>query len=120
MRRTRTAPGSDLERYGKLIGSGFQSRQSYDQQTATVASLKGAIAADQAAVETAKLNLAYSSIRAPIDGRTGQRLVDLGNLVQTSQGTTLVTITQVKPIFVNFTIRNSPTTISQEPGERSR
>ena len=94
----------DLERYGKLVGSGFQSRQSYDQQTATVASLKGAIAADQAAVETAKLNLAYSSIRAPIDGRTGQRLVDLGNLVQTSQGTTLVTITQVRPIFVNFTI----------------
>jgi multidrug efflux system membrane fusion protein len=43
-------------------------------------------------------------IRAPIDGRTGQRLIDLGNLVQTSQGTTLVTITQVKPIFVNFTI----------------
>jgi multidrug efflux system membrane fusion protein len=94
----------DLERYGKLIGSGFQSRQSYDQQKATVDSLKGAIAADQASVDTAKLNLAYSLIRAPIDGRTGQRLIDLGNLVQTSQGTTLVTITQVKPIFVNFTI----------------
>src|SRR5262252_3485117 len=94
----------DLERYGKLIGSGFQSRQSYDQQKATVDSLKGAIAADQAAIDTAKLNLAYSSIRAPIDGRTGQRLIDLGNLVQTSQSTTLVTITQVKPIFVNFTI----------------
>ncbi len=94
----------DLERYGKLIGSGFQSRQSYDQQKATVNSLKGAIAADQAAVDATKLNLAYSSIRAPIDGRTGQRLIDLGNLVQTSQGTTLVTITQVKPIFVNFAI----------------
>lgn len=94
----------DLERYGKLIGSGFQSRQSYDQQKATVNSLKGAVASDQAAVDTAKLNLAYSSIRAPIDGRTGQRLIDLGNLVQMSRGTTLVTITQVKPIFVNFTI----------------
>jgi multidrug efflux system membrane fusion protein len=94
----------DLERYGKLIGSGFQSRQSYDQQKATVDSLRAAIAADQAAVDTAKLNLAYSSIHAPIDGRTGQRLVDLGNLVQVSQGTTLVTIAQVKPIFVNFTI----------------
>ena len=94
----------DLERYGKLIGSGFQSRQSYDQQKATVDSLKGAIAADQAAIDTAKLNLAYALIRAPIDGRTGQRLIDLGNLVQASQSTTLVTITQVKPIFVNFTI----------------
>jgi multidrug efflux system membrane fusion protein len=94
----------DLERYGKLIGSGFQSRQSYDQQKATVDSLKGSIAADQAAIDTAKLNLNYALIRAPIDGRTGQRLVDLGNLVQAGQSTTLVTITQVKPIFVNFTI----------------
>jgi membrane fusion protein, multidrug efflux system len=94
----------DLERYGKLIGSGFQSRQSYDQQKATVDALKGSIAADQAQIDTAQLNLAYADIRAPIDGRTGQRLVDLGNLVQTSQGTNLVTITQIKPIFVNFTI----------------
>lgn len=93
----------DLERYGKLIGSGYQSRQSYDQQKATVDALKGSIAADQAQIDTAQLNLTYSDIRAPIDGRTGQRLVDLGNLVQTSQGTNLVTITQIKPIFVNFT-----------------
>ncbi|HZY55085.1 MAG TPA: efflux RND transporter periplasmic adaptor subunit [Reyranella sp.] len=94
----------DLDRYGKLIGSGYQSRQSYDQQKATVDGLKAAIAGDQAAIDTAKLNLVYSDIRAPIDGRTGQRLVDLGNLVQSGQGTTLVTITQIKPIFVNFTI----------------
>jgi membrane fusion protein, multidrug efflux system len=94
----------DLDRYGKLIGSGFQSRQSYDQQKAQVDSLKAAIVGDQAAIDTAKLNLVYSDIRAPIDGRTGQRLVDLGNLVQTSQNTTLVSITQIKPIFVNFTV----------------
>jgi membrane fusion protein, multidrug efflux system len=94
----------DLERYGKLLGPGFQSRQSYDQQKTTVDSLKAAIAGDQAAIDTARLNLVYSDIRAPIDGRTGQRLVDLGNLVQTAQNTTLVSITQIKPIFVNFTI----------------
>jgi multidrug efflux system membrane fusion protein len=94
----------DLERYGKLIGQGFQSRQSYDQQKTQVDSLKAAIAGDQAAIDTAKLSLAYSDIRSPIDGRTGQRLVDLGNLVQTGQNTTLVTITQIKPIFVNFTV----------------
>lgn len=94
----------DLERYGKLIGSGFQSRQSYDQQKATVDALKGSLAADQAAIDTAKLNLAYADIRSPIDGRTGQRLVDPGNLVQAGQNTSLVTITQVKPIFVNFTV----------------
>lgn len=94
----------DLDRYSKLIGSGFQSRQTYDQQKATVEALKGSIAADQAQIDTAQLNLAYADIRAPIDGRTGQRFVDLGNLVQASQGTNLVTITQIKPIFVNFTI----------------
>jgi multidrug efflux system membrane fusion protein len=99
----------DLERYSKLIGSGFQSRQSLDQQQATVDALKGSVAADQAQIDTAQLNLAYADIRAPVDGRTGQRLVDLGNLVQTAQGTTLVTITQIKPIFVNFTVPQDAT-----------
>jgi multidrug efflux system membrane fusion protein len=94
----------DLERYGKLLGPGFQSRQSYDQQKTQVDSLKAAIAGDQAAIDTAKLSLVYCDIRSPIDGRTGQRLVDLGNLVQASQGPTLVTISQIKPIFVNFTV----------------
>ncbi len=69
-------------------------------------------------IDTAQLNLAYADIRAPIDGRTGQRLVDLGNLVQTEPGNHLVTITQIKPIFVNFTIpqlrQPQP---AQEPGE---
>jgi len=68
------------------------------------AQLKASVAADRAAIDTAQLNLAFADIRAPIDGRTGQRLVDLGNLVQAAQGTNLVTITQVKPIFVNFTV----------------
>jgi multidrug efflux system membrane fusion protein len=94
----------DLDRYSKLIGSGFQSRQTYDQQKATVEALKGSIAADQAQIDTAQLNLTYCDIRAPIDGRTGQRFVDLGNLIQAGQGTNLVTITQIKPIYVNFTI----------------
>lgn len=92
----------DLQRYSKLVGSGFQSRQSYEDQQATVAQLQAAVKADQAAVETAALNLQYAVIRAPISGRTGQLLVNQGNLVQASAGTTLVTITQVKPIYVNF------------------
>jgi len=99
----------DLERYGKLLAPGFQSRQSYDQQKATVDALKGSIAADQAAIDTARLNLAYADIRSPIDGRTGQRLVDLGNLVTTGQNTPLVSITQIKPIFVNFTVPQDQT-----------
>jgi len=94
----------DLDRFTKLLGRGFQSRQGYDNQKAAVEQLQGAVKADEAQIETAELNLAYADIRSPISGRTGARLVDLGNLVQTSQGTTLTTITQIKPIFVSFTI----------------
>jgi multidrug efflux system membrane fusion protein len=99
----------DLERYSKLVGQGFQSRQSVDQQRATVDALKGSIAADQAQIDTARLNLGYADIRSPIDGRTGSRLVDPGNLIQAGQNTPLVTITQVKPIFVNFTVPQDQT-----------
>lgn len=94
----------DLERYQKLLPTGFQTRQQYDQQVATVGQLKGAIAADQAQIDTAQLNLQYTDIRSPIDGRTGARLVDLGNFVQAGQATALVSITQLKPIYVSFTV----------------
>jgi multidrug efflux system membrane fusion protein len=94
----------DLERYGKLLGPGFQSRQSYDQQQATVEALTATVALDQATIDTAKVNLNYTEIRAPIDGRTGQRLVDLGNVVTAAQPAALVNLNQVKPIFVNFTV----------------
>lgn len=94
----------DLERYAKLLPQGFQTRQSYDQQKGTVAQLQAAIKADQAQIENAQLNLDYALIRSPIEGRTGQRIVDLGNFVQTAQNVNLVTITQIKPIFVSFTV----------------
>jgi membrane fusion protein, multidrug efflux system len=94
----------DLTRYGKLVGSGFQTRQSYEDQEATVAQLRAAVQADAAAQETAQLNLDFTMIRAPIGGRTGALLVDPGNYVQASTGTPLVSITQIKPIFVSFTL----------------
>ncbi|HZS81289.1 MAG TPA: efflux RND transporter periplasmic adaptor subunit [Stellaceae bacterium] len=94
----------DLDRYSKLVGQGYQTRQSYDDQKALVQQLQGAIKADEAAIEGAKLNLTYADIRAPISGRTGALLVDPGNLIQASQGTSLVTITEVKPIEVSFTL----------------
>ena len=94
----------DLERYAKLIPSGFQSKQSYDQQKAQVDMLKASIDSDKAQIDNARLNLSFADIRAPIAGRTGQRLVDLGNLIQAGQSTTLVTINQIKPIFVNFAV----------------
>ena len=94
----------DLERYEKLIGTGYQTRQSYDNQKATVAQLQAAIKGDDAQLNTAKLNLSYADIRSPIDGRLGARLVDKGNLVHANDNNALVMITEVKPIFVSFTL----------------
>jgi membrane fusion protein, multidrug efflux system len=94
----------DLERYSKLLGTGYQTRQSYDNQTALVAQLQAAIKGDQAQIDNAKLNLGYADIRSPIDGRLGARLVDKGNLVHANDNTALVTITELRPIFVSFTL----------------
>jgi multidrug efflux system membrane fusion protein len=94
----------DLDRAAKLLTPGFQTRQGYDQQKATVGQLQASIKADQAQIDTARLNLDYSLVKAPFDGRTGQRLVDIGNLVQAAQNTNLVNITQMRPIFVSFTV----------------
>lgn len=94
----------DLARATKLLAPGFQTRQGYDQQKATVAQLQATTKADQAQIDTARLNLDYSLVKSPIDGRTGQRVVDVGNLLQTAQNANLVTITQMRPIFVSFTV----------------
>jgi len=95
---------ADLARYSRLLSSGFQTRQSYDQQKALVAQVQAMVAGDQAAVDTAELNLDYTRIRAPIAGRLGAQLVDVGNLVHASDNTPLVTINQVRPIFVSFAL----------------
>ena len=95
---------ADLERYGRLVGSGFQTRQSFDQQKGLVAQLMAAIKGDDAQIDTAQLNLSYTEIRSPINGRLGARLVDVGNLIHANDNTALVTITQLQPIFVSFTL----------------
>jgi len=95
---------TDLVRYGRLVGPGFQTRQLFDAQKGLVAQLQAAIKGDQAQIDTAKLNLGYTDIESPIDGRLGARLVDIGNLVHASDNTPLVSITQLRPIFVSFTL----------------
>ena len=95
---------ADLERYEKLLTPGWQTRQSYDQQKAQVAQLQAAIKGDEAQINTAKINLGYTDIRSPIDGRLGARLVDKGNIVHANDNTPLVMITEFKPIFVSFTL----------------
>ena len=95
---------ADLVRYGRLVGPGFQTRQSYEQQQGMVAQLQASIKGDEAQIDTARTNLGYTNIRSPIDGRLGARLVDIGNLVRATDNTALVSITQIKPIFVSFTL----------------
>jgi multidrug efflux system membrane fusion protein len=96
-----------LDRYAKLVAQSFQTQEAYDNQKATVGQLQGSIKFDQAQIDSAQLNLDYAQIRSPIDGRTGARLVDPGNFVQTSQNAVLVTIAQIKPTFVSFTVTQS-------------
>jgi membrane fusion protein, multidrug efflux system len=93
-----------LGRYAKLLASRTQTQEAYDNQKATVGQLDGAVAADQALIDTAQLNLDYTKISSPVDGRAGARLVDPGNIALASQNTSLVTVAQIKPIFVSFTV----------------
>jgi multidrug efflux system membrane fusion protein len=95
---------ADLKRDADLLPRGFQTAQAYDQQKALVGQIQASIKADQAAIDTANLNLQYAAIRSPINGRTGALLVDVGNLVHATDNAGLVTITQLRPIYVSFTV----------------
>jgi multidrug efflux system membrane fusion protein len=94
----------DLERYNSLYKQGVIAQQQYNTQQSTVGQLEGAVRADQAAVNNARLNLAYAHITAPIGGRVGLRLVDAGNMVHAADANGLLVITQLQPIAVVFTL----------------
>ena len=94
----------DLGRYTSLAKTGAGSTQQLDTTQALVEQLEASIKADQALVDTAQVQLNYTSIRSPIDGRVGTRLVDLGNIVRASDTTGIVTINQIHPIFVSFAL----------------
>ncbi len=79
-------------------------KQQLDTQAASVGQNKGTLAADQANIDNAKLNLVYARITAPISGRIGLRLVDVGNIIHATDANGLVVITQMRPIAVLFTI----------------
>ena len=79
-------------------------RQQLDTQAAQVGQFQGSIAADQAAIDAAKLNLTFTNVTAPIGGRIGLRLVDIGNIVHAADPNPLLVITQTQPIAVIFTI----------------
>ncbi len=94
----------DQDRFISLVKQGILAQQQLDAQVSTVVQAEGAIKSDQSQVESAKLNLVYSRITAPISGRVGLRLVDPGNMVHASDTNGLAVIAAVQPITVIFTV----------------
>jgi membrane fusion protein, multidrug efflux system len=94
----------DAERYQGLGREGVVSKQQVDAALAASNAMQATVAADKAAVETAKINLEYTKIYSPIDGRTGSVGVKEGNLVKANDVPILVTINQIEPIYVTFSI----------------
>ena len=94
----------DLDRYQKLLAQNAIPEQQLATQKAAVAQAEGVIKTDQGQINSAKLNLVYCSIRAPITGKVGLRLVDPGNIVHATDTNGLVVITQIQPISVIFTV----------------
>jgi multidrug efflux system membrane fusion protein len=98
---------TNLGRYVPLQKQGFASTQQVTDQSSAVAQLEAAIVGDKAAIFNAQTQLGYTTITSPIDGVTGIRRVDIGNLLQPSTATPIVTITQIQPISVVFTLPQS-------------
>jgi multidrug efflux system membrane fusion protein len=97
----------DLQRFADLAARNFATQQQLDTQRATVAQLQAQISGDQAAIDSARTQLDYTTITSPLTGRTGIRLVDQGNIVHATDATGLVVVTQLQPISVIFTLPES-------------
>lgn len=104
----------DLERYERLAATNAGPRQQADQQRALVAQLEAQVRADQAAVDAARINVGYTTITAPITGRAGLRQVDAGNIIRASDANGLVTLAQVRPIAVLFTLPQRDLAITKQ------
>jgi membrane fusion protein, multidrug efflux system len=94
----------DEQRYSSLASSNYSSQQQADTAKSQVKQYEAQIRQDQAQIDNAKANLEYATVRAPFDGRTGIRLVDVGNLVSAGDATGIVVVTQLRPITVVFTL----------------
>jgi len=95
---------NDYRRYETLLHEGVGSRQQYDEAKSKYEAIAATVLADQASVQTAKLNLEYTQIASPIDGRTGNLILHEGNLVKANADTAMVVINQVKPVYVDFSV----------------
>lgn len=97
----------DLERYTTLMRQDSIARQQVDTQRALVGQLRATVKLDQAQIDSARVQLDYATIRAPVDGRTGKRMVDPGNMVHAADASGIVMINQIDPISVLFTLPES-------------
>jgi membrane fusion protein, multidrug efflux system len=95
---------SDASRYADLVEKDYVTKEEYDRIRTNADALEAALAADHAAVENAKVQLEYCTIRSPIDGRTGKLMVNRGNLVKANADTPMLVINQIDPIYVAFSV----------------
>jgi len=98
---------ADVRRYAELVTKEYVTKEQYDQIQATAQSLKATLQEDQAAVESARLQVGYCAIHAPIGGRTGSLNAHAGNLVKPNDDTPLVVVHQILPIYVSFAVPES-------------
>src|SRR5207248_520701 len=105
-RDTATAANQQAEqtRFSALFEQGLISREQYDAQTAASRASQSTLEVDKAAVQTAKLNLQYTRITAPIAGRTGSLGVHVGDVVRANDTTPMIIINQLSPIYVTFSV----------------
>jgi multidrug efflux system membrane fusion protein len=94
----------DLTRAKTLVARSFETQQVVDQQQAKVDAFKGSIASDEGAIESARAQLDYATITAPIDGRAAIRQIDIGNIIHANDAIPLVVLTQTQPASVIFTL----------------
>ncbi len=109
---------ANLGRYTPLLAKGFATQQLVDTQKAQVAQLEAMIKSDEAVIESARVNLAYTRLTAPIDGVTGIRQIDEGNVIHPTDPSGLVNITQIQPISLIFTLPE--TTLAQIQQEMAK
>ncbi|MGM4902789.1 efflux RND transporter periplasmic adaptor subunit [Tardiphaga sp. 866_E4_N2_1] len=95
---------TNLDRSTQLVSKGFATQQLLDSQTAQVTQLQNTVASDEAQIEQAQVQLGYTTLRSPISGITGIRQIDIGNIIHPSDANGLVTVTQIEPISLIFTL----------------
>lgn len=94
----------DLQRFKQLAAKQFETQQNVDLQQAKVDTAQATLQADQAAIESAQTQLSYATITSPIDGRTGFRQLDAGNIIHANDPNPLTVVTQIRPVQVTFTL----------------